>query len=240
KQQVIALGADKASVKVQPAQIVKATNDRQQQIQMMMRQRMQQGGRKKEPAKKAEPIQVAATFTAEWKLSAKSHDELLTTTHQVQQKLKALDLAGTKDAKKLSPEEQEALEEAQSEFGGYEDPNAEQPGQPTFLFVAEIPSAELDKAHAEAFQKATAQAERLAKATGRQLGELQAVSSVEQADNDDALMSGGYGYQNADYRMLQLLQRQRQTSDAPVAMGIAPGKVKHTVTLTASYSLKAK
>jgi uncharacterized protein YggE len=236
--QAVALGAVKDSVKVEPAALVEGTNDRNRQIQMMMRQRMQAGGARRKPAAKTtEPVRLSTTFTAEWPLKAKSHDEMLAEVHDVQQKLRALDLAGAKEATALSAEEQELAEEAEAEVGMYGGDMNEDPNKPRFVFLATVADADYEKALAEAFKKATAQADRLARAAGRQLGELRSVSAYDQGQSyDDGEMYNRMG--SSAYNMLQRLRQKQGNSDELTAAGITPGAVKLNVTLVASYKLR--
>jgi uncharacterized protein YggE len=238
--QVLALGAAKNSVKAEPAAIAEPSGDRNRQIQMMMRQRMQAGGaRRKTAAKTTEPVRLSTTFTADWPFKAASHDEQLAAAHDLQQKLRALDLSGAKEASTLSAEEQELAEEAETEFAVYGGEQGEDPSKPRFVFLATINEADYDKALAEAFQKATAQAERLARAAGRQLGELRSVSTFDQAQSyDDSDYYNRYG--SSAYNLLQRFRQKQTDTSELTAAGVAPGAVKLTVTVTASYKLRDK
>ncbi len=238
--QAVALGAAKDSIKVEPATLVEAANDRNLQMQRMMMQRMQGGGtRRKTPPKVTEPVRLSTNFTADWPLKAKSHEELLAAVHGIQQKLRALDLAGAKEATKLSPEEQELAEEAEAEMAMFGNDSGEEPGKPQFVFLATIADADYEKALAEAFQKATAQAERLARVTSRKLGPLESVSVVDQMQSDDG--SEIYNRFGASaYSTLQRLRQRKEDADVVTAVGIAPGFVKLNVTLTAAFRLDEK
>jgi uncharacterized protein YggE len=237
--QVLALGAAKESIKAEPAALVEAGTDRNRQIQMMMRQRMQAGGaRRKTPAKTTEPVRLSTTFTADWPLQAASHEEQLAAAHDLQQKLRALDLAGAKEASTLSPEEQELAEEAEAEMSMWGEAG-EDPNKPRFVFLATIGDADYDKALAEAFQKATTQAERLARAAGRQLGELRSINVFDQSQSyDDGDLYGRYG--SSMYNMLQRFRQKQSGSDQLTAVGVSPAAVKLNVTVTASYRIRDK
>jgi len=236
--QVVALGADKDSIAFEPAQIHIEQGNRAQQMQILMRQRMQGGGGRKKPTTPpAEPVRVACTFRVDWKLKAGDHDQLLTTSYELQQKLKSLDLAGASDATKLSAEEQELLEEAESEMGMYGEMDQEKPGQPQFYFLAKISDAEYEAALAKAVELAHTRAQRLAKAAGRELGELRSLyagsSSVDGEDYEMYQMMG-----RGAYRGLQALQQKVESEDELLAIGLAPGKVDYTVNVTAAYDFK--
>ena len=170
--QLAALGAEKESIKVGNSRIAEMPNSRsQQRQQVMMMQRMKRGGKASQKAAPTPPVLVSAQLTAEWKLSSKTSDELLLAVHPVQEKVKAADLAGSKEAEKLTPEQEEMLEEAEQNFG-YSSSDEQKPGEPIFMFISHVSEAEREKAMAEAFEKAKAQAVRLAKAAGAELGSL--------------------------------------------------------------------
>ena len=101
-------------------------------MQRMMMQQGRQGkkGKQKEAAKPAEPVLVSVQFTAEWKLDAKTPEDLLIAVHALQEKIKGADLAGMKDAEKLSPEQEEMLEEMESQsFGRFSNNEGPKPGE---------------------------------------------------------------------------------------------------------------
>jgi hypothetical protein len=212
-------------------------------MQRMMMQRMQQGGKAaKKPKKVADPVLVSAQLTAEWKLDAKNPDELLLSVHALQEKIKGADLAGMKDADKLSPEQEELLEEAgDPDMMGYSSNNQPKPGEPVFMFVGRISDAERDKALAEAFQKAKVQAGRLAKAAGADLGSLRSITA-------HSTPSGGYdeygNYNRHAYQALQMARSQSggddDASNDSEALGVEPGPVKISVTVMAAFDLKRK
>lgn len=247
RKQLTALGADQDSIKIDNPKISGPQNDNQQQqmrMQMMMMQRMQQGG-VKPPVKKdeAEPVIVSALLKAELKLDAKNPDDLLLATHALQEKIKAADLGGTKDAEKLSPEEEEVLEEQQAEMMNFGNNNEARPGEPVFLFVSRISEADRDKALAEAFQKAKGEARRLAKAAGIELGSLKALHAVN-SGGAQQLGNYNYNYNSRAYRMVQMAQ-QMQNPDGDEeneleALGVEAGPLKFTVTVTAAFDAKTK
>ena len=116
-------------------------------------------------------------LTAQWPLAGDTAEKLLLAADAVREKIKAADLAGGKDAPKLSPEEQELAEEmaAQSPNMGGDEEQAK-PGEPHFLFVARLSPQDRQTAQAEAFTKAKAQAGELAKAAGAGLGPMTGLS----------------------------------------------------------------
>jgi uncharacterized protein YggE len=173
--QLQSLEADKASISFSPPAVFTAQNQQQRQLEAMVRERMGHGKKAAKPIKPA--VTVSTLLTAQWPLAADSPEKLLLVVEALREKIKSADLAGVKETEKLSPEEQELAEEAAAAEaeqsgrlpGGEEAPQA---GQPHFLYVARISEADRDKAMADAFRKAKANAALLAKAAGVPLGPL--------------------------------------------------------------------
>jgi hypothetical protein len=246
KKQLLALGAGKDSVKLDDARIAEPDNDRQQQQRRMQMMMMQRAGGKtpkagKKAAKAPDPILVSATINAEWKLDAKSADELLMTVHGLQEKIKGADMAGTKDADKLTPEQEEALEEMQAEemFNSYNQNEGPKPGEPVFMFVTQISDADRDKAFGDAYQKAKTEAARVARAAGVELGDLKSLSAHSASGNDN--QAAYMNYNSRSYRAYQMARMAAGTSDeenSTEAIGADAGQVKFNVTVMASFDLK--
>ena len=57
-------------------------------------------------------VTVSPALTAQWPLGTESHEKLLLLSQRIQEKIKAADLSGSKEAEKVSPEEEEFEEEA--------------------------------------------------------------------------------------------------------------------------------
>jgi len=244
KTQVTALGADKAKTSSDEPQLAIENNDRRRQMEMMMAQRMR-GGRR--PAAKKEevkpPVSVSTTLTAEWPLKATAGEQLLVAATALQDKIKAADLAGTKEQSKLSPEEQELADElAAEQMNMYSGDDAPKPGEPMFMFVAPVSTAEREKLLAEAFQKAKDRATRLAKAAGAELGALRHLGDNEMDASDEMFVNNPYmGGSNSAYRMMQMMRGNRTgQEELSEAVGAQPGKVTYRVMVNASFGLKAK
>jgi uncharacterized protein YggE len=240
--QVITLGAEKDSVKVDAPRIAAQDPNRRRSMDMMMAQRMKQAGKKGAAKDKtAPPVEVTSTLTAEWKLTAKDPEALLLAVHPLQEKIRSADLAGKAEAEKLSPEQQEMMEEleaaGQNRFSSSEEEPA---GTPDFLFVSRVNSAEHEKAMRDAFQSAQVQAGKLAKAAGSELGSLRSITSFDDpsGEYEDYGRRGGYG--QSAYRLMQQAARRRATGDAPLeAVGVEPSLVKYSVSLTVAFDLKS-
>jgi hypothetical protein len=240
--QLISLGAEKESIKVGDARLSEMPNNRNSQMQMMMMQRMKRGGKTKDKAPAAPPVLVTAQLSAQWKLSSKTSEELLLAIHPVQEKIKAADLAGSKEAEKLTPEQEEMLEEAEQNFM-YGSSDESKPGEPVFLFVSKVSEVEYEKALAEAFEKARTQATRLAKAAGSKLGSLKSLNNFGAAASGYEDFESGLSYNSPAYRALQIARRQiagLPNDESYEAIGVEPGMVKYNVSITAAFNLEQK
>ena len=86
-------------------------------------------------------------------------------------------MAGVKEAQAGSEAQEEMEEEAAQMMNRFGE-EAQQPGQPQFVFVATLSHSDREKAMSEAFTKAKAQAAGLAKAAGVPLGPLVGLSGT--------------------------------------------------------------
>ncbi|MDB5302811.1 MAG: hypothetical protein JWM97_360 [Phycisphaerales bacterium] len=229
------LGASEKSVEFGATQVGTAGVDARQQ---MYAQRMvtMRGGRGAKPAALPKTVTVSSTLKAEWSLKPGTPEELLINSYTLQEKIKGAGLAKKdKEAKQLTPEEQEALEEAQGMQGG----EAADPSAPSFQYVNKVAEEDQAAALAEAFQKAKADAVRLAKAAGGDLGALRQVSSATSSP------TGNPGDENQAYQRFMI--RQMMGASAPAdssdtsnseATAPQPGPVELQIVVTASFGLK--
>ncbi len=243
KVQLGTLGVDKESITVGSPKITGAKSAQQQQMEQMVRARMKRSGRKQPAAPEKKPVVVAAELKAEWKVTAKTVEELPLATYPLQEKIKAADLSGAKETTKVSAEEQEAIDETESQFGGSSQDNESKPGEPIFLFVTKFADNEIDKALAEGFQKAKANAERIAKGAGAQLGPLSIVSHNHSSDAESGGDFDDYGAGRSRY--YQVMQRARMgvadgDDSTAEAVGIQPDKVRYRVNVRVAFQLSAK
>jgi uncharacterized protein YggE len=242
KLQLDALKADKASIKIGSPTM--STLPADQRMQMMIRQRMMNRGRAAAKKEKPKTYTLTATLTAEWPLTAASPEQLLLSVHQLQEKVKAADLAGAKSLEKATPEEEEEAEEMQ-EMTASDDNEKVELGVPHFVYVARISDEQRAKAMAEAFQKAKTQAMQSAQAAGIELGELKGVNGQgagESSYDEDGGMhfSSQFGYAQQQY-MRQLMQRGMSTLGQPnenETLGSDPAQLKFTFHVTAVFGMK--
>jgi len=175
------LGVDKQSITFGAPGFSAAVGQQRQQLERMIRERMRVTGQALPKGLQLPQVRsVAAMLQAEWPLPAGTPEEVLLAAQAIQDKVAALDLAGKKDEQALSPEEQELVEEmqgmAQQSFPSPYGQEQAEPGQPLFVYVAEISEQDRDRVMAEAFQKAKTKAERLARSAGRGLGSIQVLT----------------------------------------------------------------
>jgi hypothetical protein len=207
----------------------------------MMRSRMTQRGKrsaKKEPPKPA--FVIGSTLTAEWPLKAADAEDLLVSGKALEDEIKAADLGGLKasEAKAKSEEDEETREEDEMMRMSMQMSNEGEakPGEPVFVYACKIPNETRAKLLADAFGKAKADAERLAKAAGRELGALRTLSANAGGgdDYDDPYQRQQY------YRMMQGPRGGRgNEGDGPAeAIGLRPTLVVHRVSMSAAFELK--
>lgn len=233
RKKLLALGAVEASIAFEDAKPDGAADPRVQAA-MMMRARMNRGGARPPTtgpatggAGGATPQRVAAVVKAEWTLTATTGEDLLVAASELQERIKAADLADTRTA---SLEEQELREEraGMNEDGEQGPP----PGEPGFLYVAKLPADQRTAALADAFKKAKAGAAELARSAGAELGGLKQLQSQSMPDVD-AYQMMQYGRYNP-----YLYQQSQQNADPSEAVAPQPGPVTLRLTVSASFALK--
>lgn len=237
--QLAALGAVADTIKIGNPTISTQADEQRQQIEQMIAENLRRSGRPQKTGDKPRPVTVTATLTAEWALQTADPSELLVQTHELQEKIRQADLSGSAAASKLTPEEEEILEEAQGMFGRYSSSDEPKPGEPVFSFASPISDADYDQALADAFQKAKAEAARIAKATGAELGKLEFVRGDD--TNSPDYDSYSYRYDSAAYQTYQMLQSLQGRGDARErreALGVQPGEVTYNVSVSAGFGLK--
>jgi hypothetical protein len=237
--QLETLKADKNATTFGDLGLSSAKSPRQRQIETMIAARMQSRGKKAAKNQAPQPVAVTVLLTAQWTLDAEAPEQMLVVAQTLQDKIKAADLAGSKDAEKLSPEEQEVLDESAQMM----DSSGEQqtpPGQPYFVFVAKISKADGEKLLAEAFAKAKVQAADLAKAAGVELGPLVGLSG--QYGGQHSLGENEYNpYDNYSpiRRMLAQLTTDDDDESGQEAMSNDPASISFKGYVQASFHLGA-
>jgi hypothetical protein len=86
-------------------------------------------------------VTVSSALTAQWPLGTESHEKLLLLSQRIQEKIKAADLSGSKEAEKVSPEEEEFEEEASQMTSQFGEPSAEKSDEKPDEAMGADPSA---------------------------------------------------------------------------------------------------
>lgn len=202
-------------------------------MQDMQRMMSPTGGGIK-PAAKPQVVIVSSTVKAEWPLKAAGADELFVAGYCLQEKIKAA-AVGKPDAKKMTPEEAEALEEAAGAKGGGGAGGAA--GEPTFQYVCMVSDADRAAARAEAFQKAKQNAAETAKAAGAELAALRNITA--QAASPTAVEGGSEMFTRAIMQQMAGPAGTAAGEPSPdEASGPAPAPVALQITVTASFAVK--
>jgi uncharacterized protein YggE len=237
RSQLETLKADKDAITFGDPSLSGAASPRQRQIEVMLMARMQSRGKKAAKTPIAAPVTVSVLLTAQWSLEAETPEQMLVLAQSLQDKIKAADLAGIKDAEKLSPEEEELADEASQML----DQSGEQrtpAGQPYFMFIARLSKADREKLLGEAFAKAKAQAADLAKAAGVELGPLTGISG--QCGGQHNLGEEEYNpYNNTSSIRRMLAQQTAEGADETrdEAMNNDPAAVSFSGSVQANFRL---
>jgi uncharacterized protein YggE len=241
--QLETLKAEKKSIVFGTPSLPNTQSSHKRQIEAMVMAQMRSRG-KKVPKGLQVPhtVTVAQTLTVQWPLEDDSLEQMLLLAQNIQDKIKAADLAGSKESETPSAEEEEFAEEANqmaSQFG-----EQQQSGEAHFLFVATLPEKDRAEALAQAFKKAVQHADETAKAAGLPRGRMVGVSSTCSGQSD----FGQHGYIGYDPTGSgNLLQRMiaQQASDNPEgkqeeAISTEPGMLRFTCNATVVFQVGAE
>jgi len=231
---LIQLGARKDGIILGDATTADDLAGRQGDVDRMMRDRNR--ALNKPPGKVETASIVSGVIRVDFPLPARGADEFLLASRGLQEKIKSADLGGLKDKGKLTPEEQEAIEEAVGRPRRGDE--GEVRGDPLFFYVSKISEEERSKALAEAFAKAKRDAERLARAAGAELGALHRITNPYSGggDLDDPYALSRRGY----YGQSQLARPLDGTDDESAeAVGLQPGKVSLRLGVVAEFTMRA-
>jgi hypothetical protein len=249
------LGAIKGSAKFGEPKLEEAFNHSQRQMQMMLQMQHHPGKNPADDEIKSGPVKVSQSLTVEWSLKSADTANRLLEASTLQEAIKASNLSGLKEAEEQTPEEAELAEEMQNngiaahgfppgqiQFAvpdedysvGVGLPNVHRVGDPVFSYVAFIPDADRDKAMANAFQAAKAEASKLCKAAGIQLGALRTLRTAGSPtlSPDDQTIQHVYAVNG--HVTSQLMNATSETSEA---IGVTPGILKYRVGIVASFSI---
>ncbi len=209
------------------------------QFEQMIRQRMSSRGRKvPKGLQTAKTFSASAVLMAEWPIQGDSPEERLLAVRAMEEKLKAADLGGAKEAEKMSAEEEEMAEEMANMMGSGEEKVAF--GQPVFTYVAEVSDADRKAAMAKAFGKAKKQASELAQAAGVKLGPLAGLGGYTRGTGMENMMTHYGGYSPQQYQQ-SLAQRQaggEKDDEQTQATASTLGPVRFNIAVVAVYKLE--
>ena len=233
---LISLGASEKSIQIGDPEIKATQSDRQRQMEMMVRSRMKRGGKKKEVKEKPQPVSLVARLSAEWAIAGNGIEEVMINCAALQEKIKAADLGGVKEAeKKSAKDDEEASEEMEEMQMHFSNDGESKPGEPIFIYVRRLTEAEKEKAMADAFVRAKTNAAKLAKAAGASLGPINGISSHTSSRDQN------YRYARQNYQWQQYMQANEDSENPdPVIEAVGPnaGKVTLQVNVTATFHLK--
>jgi hypothetical protein len=241
RMQIEGLRGDPKSIEFDAPRLSNLKSEQKRRMESMIIERMRSTGRKVPKAlQRPKSVTVSATLTAEWPLETESPEACLLAAHSLQEKIKAANLAGQDDAEELSPEEEEMAEEM-AEMGPYSGEEEIKPGTPHFVYVARITDRDRDRAMAEAFGKAHANAARLARAAGARLGPLVGLSGRGGGSDEESMYyDSPYGYQYQEYvqRLMGRRRHSRVTEEKNETVGSNPGSLEFAFSVNAVFSLE--
>jgi uncharacterized protein YggE len=231
---LVELGANKDSIEMGEPRAANDESSRQRQVQMMVRERMRQQGRRAPKTEDAKPVNLSIDLKAEWPLTGNDAEQVFLKSYEIQQKVTA-ELTKLRAAEDVSPEDEELAEEMAQNMGF--DDGQPKPGEPSFVYAARISNEEINTALSAAFAKAKEQAQQLSQIAGAKLGPLEQLVSHESLADVENHMGA---YRNNPYLYQALLQQQNPhaTNDGPKeAVGIDPAQVALSVSVVASFGL---
>ncbi len=237
KAKLVELGANKDSLVLGDARASAEDQSRRRQMEMMVRERMRQQGRRAAKKEETKPVSLTADIKAEWSLPAGNAEQLLIAAFEIQQKTTA-ELAKLRASEETSAEDEELAEEMQQNMGF--DDGQPKPGEPSFVFVARVSKEELAKSLASAYQKAKEQATQLSQVAGVKLGALENLVTHESMADFDQQFGGGFRSNPLLYRaMMQQQQQIARPDDAQTeAIGADASQVALSVSVVASFGIK--
>ncbi len=234
------LGADMDSVKFAEPGTSNVASNQRSQFEQMVRARVTVSGRATPKGLKIpKSVTVSSVLTARWPIAGQTTEERLIETESLREKIKEADLAGTKEPKELTPEEQELMEEMAANMNRYSSGGEEEPpGTPQFSYIAAITPQQRDTAMADAFQKAKQTAAQLAAAAGAELGPLARLSRSNNSVDDDMYDRFDYdmGYSSRQRMMMQMMQAGQIPNNESLRRTF--GHVKFTFGVHAGFYIK--
>ena len=181
------------------------------------------------------PVKLTLSVTADWKLDTEADpDDQLVETDKLKQKISDADVGGVKDENELSEEQQELAEEMAAMVQQYTGSQGPKAGAPEFRYGRQVPAAKYDQLVGEAFADAKGKAERLASATGFELGTPRSIvdSSAQMSQALQYQMSYGYGGRSEAVKTKTLEDGGKEV------FGTSPNKITVTARVAVVYAIK--
>jgi uncharacterized protein YggE len=173
-----------------------------------------------------------AQVKAEWPLPTTDADALAMLPETLKEQITKRDLAGTKNKAQLDPSQQEQVEELQAkmqELMSYATSTGE--GQAfTVLFVAKLDEETRKQAIKAAYDRAVAQAQTLAAATGHKLGDVVSLRCEDRP-------SSGVGDVQAQYAAVSYPGVNMFRADGDVALSTDPGGLGIGVKVDVAFAI---
>ena len=177
---------------------------------------------------------ASTTLRADWPLTGDDTDAIVAAAATIREKILAADLTAKKPAQDLSAEEQELVEESaiaphqQGSSGFAMQVLSDGKAGVAFVYVAVVSDEQRKKLMANGFAQAKKEAEELAEAAGRRLGEL---SHVYCQMENHSTVGRNYGPEYAGSVLV--------SSDEHETVGETPEKLVFECEVTVSYKFAA-
>jgi uncharacterized protein YggE len=150
------------------------------------------------------PLFTASTaLKVEWSLEGRQADEIAAAAAAIRKRVLAADVTGDKQAHELTPEQQELVEESnmvpQNRFSPPMPPSltpSDGRSSPAFAYVAVLSEEQRKRIKSNAYTQAKKEAEELAEAAGKHLGELANLSCQLQNTSMPGTIYGSYSPEN--------------------------------------------
>lgn len=199
-----------------PDQVVPAATQMAERIQRRVRQQLS-------PHRSAEPPQesgrnVVVCFAATWSIAGMSADEVLILADRV--RLEASEAENRQDAKSSAAEgrwSEQSIPDFGAMMAAMSRPS--EGNEPHFLFLSQISEDCYRSTLSEAFRRAEREAQLLARAAGKELGEVTSIHSVRRDDTSVDQMNQMHRLQHAPalFEFPLHTARLQQVSESPKA-----------------------
>jgi hypothetical protein len=174
---------------------------------------------------------ASATLRAEWPLEDANTDKIVAAAAAIREKVAAADLSANRTKQNLTPEEQELVEEAAmapqspSSSGMFIATLSDGKSSVAFVYVAVLSDEQRRKLLADGFAQAKKEAESLAEAAGKRLGDLVGLYS---SSHNTCMLGRDFGGDYADSPLV--------SSDERETVAENPAKLEFRLDVSAAYN----